>query len=263
MRIISVVGKVDSRVLVYPLARALSMQGLTGIITDDGSYRRLYPGKTKIGCINGIDISVNANMDESTIHSLDNSGIDYDNLIFVSYDYIHPESDGIIICHGVDRSIMALDELPEEDEFIIPKKQETVGNAADQDKNSDNESDEQNTDKTNDNTGKLDELSERDKLIKLQEDNPNRIFIPDKPYVEVQIGYAPAPKNKDIIAISIKDGLMKYVYTCEEQHRIIVNAEQNYVNCIAKIASKVTGIDAKELAILLTREEGSGAVSKK
>lgn len=263
MRIISVVGKVDSRVLVYPLARALSMQGLTGIITDDGSYRRLYPGKTKIGCINGIDISVNANMDESTIHSLDNSGIDYDNLIFVSYDYIHPESDGIIICHGVDRSIMALDELPEEDEFIIPKKQETVGNDADQDKNSDNESDEQNTDKTNDNTGKLDELSERDKLIKLQEDNPNRIFIPDKPYVEVQIGYAPAPKNKDIIAISIKEGLMKYVYTCEEQHRIIVNAEQNYVNCIAKIASKVTGIDAKELAILLTREEGSGAVSKK
>lgn len=263
MRIISVVGKVDSRVLVYPLARALSMQGLTGIITDDGSYRRLYPGKTKIGCINGIDISVNANMDESTIHSLDNSGIDYDNLIFVSYDYIHPESDGIIICHGVDRSIMALDELPEEDEFIIPEKQETVGNDADQDKNSDNESDEQSTDKTNDNTGKLDELSERDKLIKLQEDNPNRIFIPDKPYVEVQIGYAPAPKNKDIIAISIKEGLMKYVYTCEEQHRIIVNAEQNYVNCIAKIASKVTGIDAKELAILLTREEGSGAVSKK
>ena len=58
MKILTIVGKVDSRPLVYPLARGLSMAGLTGIVTDDGAYRRLFHGKGNMGVVNGVDIAV-------------------------------------------------------------------------------------------------------------------------------------------------------------------------------------------------------------
>ena len=58
MKIIAIAGKVDSRVLVYPLARAISLTGLTAVISDDGAYRRLYHGDDLKGTVSGIDISV-------------------------------------------------------------------------------------------------------------------------------------------------------------------------------------------------------------
>ena len=71
MRVVTVVGKVDSRALVYPLARALSMKGLTGIITDDGAYRRLFHGRSNIGCVDNIDINGCNHVTESDLHSFD------------------------------------------------------------------------------------------------------------------------------------------------------------------------------------------------
>lgn len=280
MRIISVIGKVDSRVIVYPLARALALKGFTGIITDDGAYRRLYPGRAKIGNVNGIDVSIVSDINDETIHSLDKSGIQYDYLIIVSCDYIHPNSDGIVICHGVDRSMLAVEETVEEDDFIIPNRQVDTNDEDTSDKpkskkfgkaklSKDEESEISNNDTADNNDiaennsdESADTMTEHDRIIAEQEKNPDKIVIPDGiPNIEVQVAYASSPK-KGILSIFLKEGLMNYVYTCEEQQRIPVNSDKGYMTNIAKIGGAVTGIPANELTILLAKEEGAGSTKK-
>lgn len=114
MKTISIVGKVDSRVIVYPLARALSLDGPTQIITDDGAYRRLYAGLESTGTINGVDISIGSLCDESLADSLNETGIPYKYRIIVSSSYVDKDSSIIIKCKGTDKSILA--ELKESDE---------------------------------------------------------------------------------------------------------------------------------------------------
>lgn len=288
MKILSIVGKTDSRSLVYPLARALSMSGLTGIITDDGAYRRLYPGKGSIGCVNGIDISVCGYLDDRGAHSLDNSGVDYDNLIIVSSDYIHPESNGVIVCHGLDRSMLAKDEVEDDDDFILPikieapkteesneeKKKVGFGKArhnqeAKPVENSVENSEETNSTSITEDTSNKDEENtevveetEHDRIIRLQKENPDKIIVPDNmPFKEVQIAFAAAPK-KDIPGISLKDGILHYIYTCEEQKRISIIQDKALNSTIVKLAADLLDMAPSELSTLLIKEEGQGAPEK-
>ena len=291
MKIISVVGKVDSRSLVYPLARALSMSGLTGIITDDGAYRRLYTGKGNIGNVNGIDVSICAYLDDKGIHSLDNSGVHYDNLLVVSADYIHPESNGIIVCHGLDRSMLAQDEVEEDDDFILPVKSEAqkpedangekkksglgrgkhkhedkLTEVADNTESKETEAvevDENPTTEENEPVEKAEDVeTEHDRIIRVQSENRDKIVIPEgMPFTEVQIAFAATPK-KGIPGISLKDGLVNYIYSCEEQKRISVIQDKNLNSIIVKLAADLLGMGQSELSTLLIKEEGQGAPDK-
>lgn len=274
MKIISVVGKVDTRSIVYPAIRALTLNGLTAVITDDGAYRRLYHGKGDIGNVNGIDVSVTGHVDDNSVHSLDKSGVPYDNLIIVSSDYIHPDATGIIACHGLDRSMMAKVEVEEDDDFIIPGKNEAekpveavkekkkvgFGKSKQLEKKDTDENESITNDPTEEVVKESIEATEQpEQTIAKPVENPDKIVLPEGiPFVEVQIAYAPPPKT-GIIGISLKEGLMNYIYTCEEQKRLSIIGDKNYNATLAKILSPVTGIDQKELAVLLVKEEGIGA----
>ena len=274
MKVISIVGKVDSRPLVYTLARALSLNGFTGIITDDGSYRRLFPGKLNIGNVSGVDISVCSHVDDNAVHSLDHSGIPYDYLLIVANDYIYPESTGIIVCHGLDRSMMAKAETEEEDDFVLP-----VAPKIQSDKESDEEDSKKNKGKkkqsSDDETKENDNIVEnnpvddepheetyQERVIRIQNENPDTIIVPlDIPYKEVQIAYAAAPK-RDILGISLKEGHMSYIYNCEEKKILNVNPNAEFNKLVVKIAADPIGIDAKELSVLLSKEEGTDGKTK-
>lgn len=274
MKKLTIVGKIDSRALVYPLARALSLNGLTGIITDDGAYRRLYHGKENIGTVSGVDIAVVDHVDEKSIHKLDNSGTPYENLIVVSSDFIDPETTGLIICHGLDRSMIAVTKEEEDDDFILPVKNETV----EVDESNDNKS------KKFRNKGKLEdkENTDEDEISKIEDkektpeietpqqererkqmENPDSIVIPDNiPYSEVQIAYMAAPKKSNIYGLTLKDGLVAYVYGCEEEKKLNILLDKNITGLIAKIASKPMDIAENELNILLAKEEGAANITK-
>lgn len=121
MRIITVLGLVDTRIIVYPLARALSLTGMTAIISEDGAYRRLYLDKGLKGTVNGVDISVGVDLDEKLRNSLNDTGISYDNIILVTSDTIPKDSTGAIICRGVDKSMLSdykIDGEEQEEEVI-------------------------------------------------------------------------------------------------------------------------------------------------
>lgn len=265
MKILSVVGKVDSRVLVYPLAKALSLSGLTAIVTDDGAYRRLFNGKGDIGIVSGVTVSVCGHVNDENMHSLDNYGIPYDYLLVVSSDFIPENANGIIACHGLDRSMMVKDDTDESDDFLISAliergmKNKAANNSEDNKTSEELSSDELSSSEA------TEEVTESftERLERLQRENPDKILIPkDKEFTEVQIAYAPVPK-RGMAGIALKDGLVNYVYTCEEQKRLNNLASKDIVGNIAKIAAKPLGIDTSELNLLLNKEEGVGAPKKK
>ena len=284
MKILSIVGKSDTRVVAYPLIRALSITGQVGVITDDGCFRRLYPGRNVIGTVNGVDIAVCGRVNDKFMHVLDNTGINYDYLVVVSSDYVPDNADGVLACHGLDRSMMTVDDeenAVDEDFLIIEKVLREQKEAADAANNQSNNS--ESTDKKKGRNKKVEteaieadnpapeEVAEstesadaadnteslRQKLLEMQRENPDRIVIRNNNFCELQIAYAAAPK-KGIAGISLKDGYTKYVYSCEEEKRLSVQPDKVLNETIAKTVSPLIGIDKAELLALLTRDETFG-----
>lgn len=67
MRVLSIVGKTDKRLLTYPLMHILALAGRTIVITDDVTYRHLYRGFTNHGEIHDLTIMVEPSLDEKKI----------------------------------------------------------------------------------------------------------------------------------------------------------------------------------------------------
>lgn len=261
MKILNIVGKVDTRPLVYPLARALALKGQTAILTDDGAYRRLYHGLTNIGTVSGVDIGVCEHVTGQNVGLLTSTGINYDFLIIVGTDYISPKPDGLLVCHGVDCSVMATgdDEAKDDDLIFIEGLAKRLA--------------ENNQEKTEGQTptrGKSKKAAEEAPAepVKTQEEieaeeaaaleeakNKDKIIVPHGiPFVECQVGFSPVPKN-GIIGISLRDGHMQYVYNCEENKQLLINGDKNLNTLLSKVAETLLGIDSKEMGILLTKDE--------
>lgn len=243
MRVITVAGKVDTRVLVYPLARALSLTGLTAIVTDDGAYRRLFKGKQLIGNVSGVDVSVGLNMDKSLKNSLNKSGIAYDNLIVVSSNYIPEDTDALILCHGYDNSMSQIleDEKKEEEEAPAPKKKGRKGQ-----------------------TDEIEEVHQvpepafiPDVIQEIDEDDTFE-YREDIPMVDLYISYN-KPVDKYQKGILLKEGYMQYIYSCEERKCLDRFTDKAVNKMLAGLVAPALNMDAKELAQLFDRAEYSNS----
>ena len=242
MRLLTIVGKVDTRVLAYPISRALSLTGSTALISDDGAYRRLYNGEELQGTVSGVDISVGVNTDEVLRHSLDASGVVYDNIVLVSSSYIPSDSNGVIVCHGSDRSMMGLTEK-EKEEMLEEERAK-----ADEEKKHSNKKD--------DTESSTEEISE-DTPVKSEKPAVEQdiIEIPNGiPSVEVQISYS-TPSYKGLTSILLKDSFMNYIYSCEERKELMVYPDKAYNKVLAKILNTTLNIDMMEALKLLERTE--------
>jgi len=113
MEIINIIGRADARILVYPLARALSLSGLTAVVTDDGAYRRLYSDtNSNTGTISGVDIIIGLDVENAIKTNINKDSLNYSYVIAV-HSCKSDESDSIII-KGVDRTILAENEVEED-----------------------------------------------------------------------------------------------------------------------------------------------------
>lgn len=243
MRVITVAGKVDTRVLVYPLARALSLTGLTAIVTDDGAYRRLFKGKQLIGNVSGVDVSVGLNMDKSLKNSLNKSGIAYDNLIVVSSNYIPEDTDALILCHGYDNSMSQLleDEKKEEEEAPAPKKKGRKGQ----------------TDEIEEAPQVAEPVFTSDVIQEIDEDDTFE-YREDLPMVDLYISYN-KPVDKYQKGILLKEGYMQYIYSCEERKCLDRFTDKAVNKMLAGLVAPALNMDAKELAQLFDRAEYSNS----
>lgn len=220
MRMLAIVGKVDSRIIAYPIARALSLHGQTALISDDGAYRRLFFGDDMIGEVSGVDVSVGLKMDDELEQSLKDSGIKYDNVVIVSSGYIPNGVDGVIVCSGVNDTMGA--EIEDSKEV----------------------KDEKGTEKKEEN--------EVDKGLEKKED---KIDIPKGVASDfVYISFDRAPKDGEL-AIQLKDQAIRYIYKCEERKELQVLEDKGINKIISKLCSSTLGIKEEEMISLLNRKE--------
>lgn len=118
VKIYSIVGNVDSRVLVYPIARALALKGAVAVVTDDGCYKRLYTEPGNKGSSSGFDIYFGV-INDDIFNKINNSGIKYDIILTVSADIVPNEADGIIVCTG---SLNTMDGVIESRAIEVPEE---------------------------------------------------------------------------------------------------------------------------------------------
>ena len=215
---------------------------MTAIITEDGAYRRLYFGNKSKGTVSGVDISVGINIDDADgelRHSLDDSGIQYDNMIIVTNSSVPPDATGVILCKGIDKSI-------NEDVDYGGKKD-------DRDKDKDKEKKRGKNKKQAEVDTSIDtnDAEKTEGEISLEDE----IIVPDNiPSKTVYISFERLPK-KEGLSIQLKDGFMRYIYNCEERKELMMLDNKGLNKVIADIASEPLGISKNELYTLLTRSE--------
>lgn len=102
MAVISLVGKVDKRILAFPLIRALSIEGKTVVYTDDSNFKNLFTGNSNIGIVEDITIIYESNikMADETKYISELAK----HIVFVYTDFIKEDSDIIFNCSNYDRS---------------------------------------------------------------------------------------------------------------------------------------------------------------
>jgi hypothetical protein len=105
MAMISILGKVDKRILVLPLMRVCSMDGPTVVYSDDGNFKNLFHEEGNEGCVSGVDIFVTNEIPDSELIQME-----YKHLIYVYSDPIELDSkmDVSIVCRCFDRSFLGL-----------------------------------------------------------------------------------------------------------------------------------------------------------
>lgn len=94
-------GLADKKMLVLPLANALSVLGDTLLVTDDTSYKYYVNEEGKIG---DVQVLIKHSEDLKTdAHIEYDDGVDYKNIIYDTIDKIDKQADKIIIVRNKDR----------------------------------------------------------------------------------------------------------------------------------------------------------------
>ena len=102
MKIITITGKGDKRLLIYPLMHIVKHLGKVCLIADEPGYKRLYPGYANEGGIDEVDIRI-SNMASEDEHSDIDSIIEdikkeeYDYIIISTTAYIPLSSNKSIV----------------------------------------------------------------------------------------------------------------------------------------------------------------------
>lgn len=257
MRKLAVIGNVDTRCIVYPIARALGLDSLTAVITDDGAYRRLYHGYEDKGTVSGVDVIIGSKVDDALVDLTKESGVPYDTLITVSTNYIPSDVDGVIICHGADRSIIGKTAAEEEAEAEAKAEKERLEAEAQREE-------------AKKNKGKKPvELSEEEKKaqeekelaevqleeLKKAQEKADAVPVPDNAKsTEVFISFATS-STKVPFNIILKESALSYVYGCEERKELPVYPDKVYNKTLATMLSKVLEVEANDMFKLLERSE--------
>ena len=103
MNVLTVAGKADSRVIVYPLLYALRKYGRVAVATDDAAYRRLYHGYDDIGEVSGVSVFVHPFLDVEAL-STEVNNFSPEILICVTNGYVPEFTTHLLALTGYDRS---------------------------------------------------------------------------------------------------------------------------------------------------------------
>lgn len=120
MAVISMVGRVDKRILALPLIRACSIDGKTLVYTDDSNLKNLYQGRLDFGGIENVDIKFDSDP-EDLQEKVEKE--DFVKHIFYIYsDYKLSDADIVIHCNNYNSSTLHdVEEVNESGEYEVEK----------------------------------------------------------------------------------------------------------------------------------------------
>lgn len=120
MAVISMVGRVDKRILALPLIRACSIDGKTLVYTDDSNLKNLYQGRLDFGSIENVDIKFDSDP-EDLQEKVEKE--DFVKHIFYIYsDYKLSDADIVIHCNNYNSSTLHdVEEVNESGEYEVEK----------------------------------------------------------------------------------------------------------------------------------------------
>jgi hypothetical protein len=104
--VLTVAGKADSRVVVYPLAYLLRSFGRVAIVTDDGAYRRLYHGYSDAGEVSGVSVYVSPTMCTGALNThIQRVAPDF--LLYVTNGFVPLGTSHLLVLTGFDKTFDA------------------------------------------------------------------------------------------------------------------------------------------------------------
>lgn len=127
MAVVSMVGRVDKRILALPLIRACSIDGKTLVYTDDSNLKNLYQGRIDFGGIENVDINFDLNPEELQEENFSNDFVKH--VFYVYSDYRFPESDIVIHCNNYNRkTLYDAEQVLESEHYEVekPKNQHEI-----------------------------------------------------------------------------------------------------------------------------------------
>jgi len=111
MNKVVIAGAADKRGLVYPLLRALSINGHVCLITDDVAYKRLLPDHSNLGMIGNTEIAITTNtIDDAYIDEIC-SNRPCDTVLIVTTSDVVDGATHVINCSYEDTSLRGLPTL--------------------------------------------------------------------------------------------------------------------------------------------------------
>jgi len=103
MMVLTVAGKADSRVIVYPMLYVLKNYGRVMVASDDAAYRRLYHGYANAGEVSGIGVFVHPMLNVELLSEEVNK-VAPDFLVCVTNGYVPDFTTHLLALTGFDRS---------------------------------------------------------------------------------------------------------------------------------------------------------------
>lgn len=212
MKIVTIAGKADSRVLVYPIAYLLNQFGRVLIVTDDGAYRRLYRGYGDDGESGGVRICFTPSLDRTRIGNIVNE-TEVDFVICVTTGKVPDYTQYLIALTGYD---MAFGGNPS-----IAGKKSKLGKKS---------------------TGGVVE-----DLVALEEDKIELGHDIPSENIRTVVVSTKEIKNTAIMSICVKDGLLQQCMLCEEYKELRAPVSRDYLQILMDllggfIISDVSGL---------------------
>lgn len=124
MAVVSIVGKVDKRIVVLPLVRACSIDGRTIVYTDDSNLKNICLGRHDFVSKENLEIRYDLSPEELNQESMEDGFIKH--IFYVYSDYKLQDADVVIVCENYKRNTQSeIGRVCEDTEYRV-EKQENV-----------------------------------------------------------------------------------------------------------------------------------------
>lgn len=122
MAVVSIVGRVDKRIVALPLIRACSIDGRTIVYTDDSNLKNICLGRHDFVSKENLEICYDLSPEELNQQTMEDGFIKH--IFYVYSDYKLLDADVVIQCNNYNRNVQSeIGRVCEDSEYGVEKEE--------------------------------------------------------------------------------------------------------------------------------------------